>query len=221
MVYLFNIIMSFVLATGFLIFSFIGEKKGITYSGMSSLGGAIEEVYNSFYENALLLSFLLYVSFAFMVWILKRGLKEEDALEKQALAGKTEPLFTVLESFEVIKEKSSQGDPEYIYRLAKIHERGEGVPRDYKKALELYAEASDLGHGAASWEIAEYFDQGLIVPRNDEEKIRFIGIAAERNFPEAVKFVRAMTEPPRPSQTGGVLAAGIIGGLIGGAMAGD
>ena len=221
MIFLLNIWMSFVVATGLLIFSFVGDKQEETYSALPSLNDGFKIAYNNLFDNALSLSIVFYLLCGLFVWLLMKEMKKMDELDSKAEAGESTKLFTTLEPLEAIKTKATAGDPEYIYRLARCYERGESVPRDYKQALELYAEASDLGHGAAAWEIAQYFDQGLVVPQNKTEEIRFIGIAAERKHPDAVKYVRAMTEPPKPSRAGDMLAAGIIGAFIGGAIARD
>jgi len=222
MIFLLNVFMSFVVATSLLIFSFVGEKQEESYNALPlNLGDGFEILYNNLFENALSLSIVFYLLCGLFVWLLMKEMKKMDELDSKAEAGESTKLFTALEPLEIIKAKAKAGDPEYIYRLAKCYERGEGLPRDYKKAVSLYAKATDKGHAGAPWEIAEYFNQGIVVPQNETEEIRFIGIAAERKFPEAVKFVRAMTEPPEPSRAGDMLAAGIIGAFIGGAIARD
>jgi len=48
-----------------------------------------------------------------------------------------------------LQREAQEGDPDAQYELAYLYENGLGVPKDEKRALELYQQAADQGHPAA------------------------------------------------------------------------
>ena len=45
-----------------------------------------------------------------------------------------------------IKRRAEQGDATAKIQLGNMYEHGQGVEQDYKKAVELYTQASEQGH---------------------------------------------------------------------------
>lgn len=80
---------------------------------------------------------------------------------------------------------AEQGDSIAINNLGSMYHGGVGVKKDIKKAAELYAEASDLGHVEASLNLAIIYlnEQSL---RNEEEAIKLLKFVAEKDNPTGI-----------------------------------
>jgi hypothetical protein len=71
------------------------------------------------------------------------------------------------------------------FRLAQLHERGLGVPRSSRRALELTAAAAEAGHARAAHNLGTAYLNGAGVPRDRAEGARWLNVAAEGGVAEA------------------------------------
>lgn len=71
---------------------------------------------------------------------------------------------TALQYYQQAIEESD--DPRAINALGTMHERGEGVKQDYKKAVDYYFEAAQKGNAKAFGNVAAMYDRGLGVKKN-------------------------------------------------------
>lgn len=78
-----------------------------------------------------------------------------------------------------IKKRIDAGDKEAIYQLGRGYEKGHcGLPRDEKKALELFDQAGKLGVVAAHTNIGYYYLRGQGVERDVQKAEECFGRAA-------------------------------------------
>jgi hypothetical protein len=76
------------------------------------------------------------------------------------------------------------------YRLGIRHEAGQGVRKDYARALELYCDADRLGHSAASFKIGWMYANGRGVFRDDAQAAAWFRRAEERGNPQAARLLK-------------------------------
>ena len=71
--------------------------------------------------------------------------------------------------------------------LGDLYEKGEGVPKDYKKAMEWFEKAAALGDAQACLAIGEaYFEgRGKVVPMDRAKGVDWFGRGADRGSPQA------------------------------------
>lgn len=62
---------------------------------------------------------------------------------------------------------ADRGDAASQYVLGSLYARGEGVPRDYKKALKLYTMAAEKGNPYAQTNLGFFYDAGIGVDARD------------------------------------------------------
>lgn len=84
-------------------------------------------------------------------------------------------------------ERASAADsPEAQFELAKLFERGTGVPVDEKRALELYQAAADQGFSDAINDLGFlHYQGGLGLPANSKKALEFFQRAADLRHPQA------------------------------------
>jgi len=88
-----------------------------------------------------------------------------------------------------------------LVALAKQYEHGEGVPRDYSKAVTLYCQAINLGYNEALYALGWMHANARGVPRNDGIAAQLFSMAAEQGHEHAYKMMRFLdpsTEPVLP-----------------------
>ena len=92
-------------------------------------------------------------------------------------------------------------DAGMLVALAKQYEHGEGLPRDYSKAIELYCQAISLGYSEALYALGWMHANARGVPRNDAIAAQLFGMAADLGHAHAYKMMRFLdssTEPALP-----------------------
>ncbi len=72
-------------------------------------------------------------------------------------------------------------DPETQTMLGNRFRKGEGVTRDYAKALDWYLKAAQQGFVGAQNNLGVMYEQGLGVPKNKPEAAKWFRKAAEQN----------------------------------------
>jgi TPR repeat protein len=71
-------------------------------------------------------------------------------------------------------------DPRAMDRLATCYSHGTGVPVDYPKAFQLYAQAKDLGYLASLGNLGALYAMGRGVPANPEKAVQLFKEGAEK-----------------------------------------
>jgi TPR repeat protein len=79
---------------------------------------------------------------------------------------------------EKVKAGVEKGDGEAEYQLGRAYHRGEGVPLDYAKALELYRKAAEQGNAGAQNNLASMYANGTGVNRDAAEAVKWLRKAA-------------------------------------------
>ncbi|PHR89250.1 MAG: peptidase C14, caspase catalytic subunit p20, partial [Blastopirellula sp.] len=78
------------------------------------------------------------------------------------------------------------GSPEAQFELAKLFERGTGVPVDFSRALELYRAAADQDFADAINDLGFlHYQGGLELPANPQKALTFFERAADLRHPQA------------------------------------
>jgi transglycosylase-like protein with SLT domain/Sel1 repeat-containing protein len=92
---------------------------------------------------------------------------------------------------------------------ARAREHGEGVPRDVRRAAELYCEAAHLGDAEAQFSLGWMYANGRGIPRDNRMASLFFAMAAEQGHeyakkmlafvgPSAADLPECMRDPPPP-----------------------
>ncbi len=88
-----------------------------------------------------------------------------------------------------------------LVALAKQHEHAEGVPRNYKRAIELYCGAAKLGHQEALYSLGWMYANGRGVRRSDSIAVQLFVMAAEQGHTHAnmmISYLDTSQEPALP-----------------------
>lgn len=88
-------------------------------------------------------------------------------------------------ALEHFRAASDRGDPGGRYEMGRAHYEGDGVRRDYDKAVSLLREAALAGHGEAQYLMGEAYSNGRGVPANATVAALWYGKAATRGVTEA------------------------------------
>ncbi|MDN5926438.1 MAG: sel1 repeat family protein [Hyphomicrobiales bacterium] len=75
--------------------------------------------------------------------------------------------------------RAEKGDAAAQTLAAEIYARGLGVPRDEKKAAELYGKAAAQGVAAAEFQYALYLMEGRVVPKDEKQAAELMQAAAD------------------------------------------
>lgn len=78
-----------------------------------------------------------------------------------------------------------QGNPDAALRLAVLSERGQGIPKDYKRAAELYEIAANAGIVQAQSGLGNLYANGEGVKQDYEKAVFWLNRAAEQGYVEA------------------------------------
>ncbi|WP_209000976.1 caspase family protein [Stappia sp. BW2] len=86
-----------------------------------------------------------------------------------------------------LEKAAEAGDPEAMFELARMYERGIGVEQDVDKALELFRQSADEGFADAINDLGFlYYQGGLGIARDPKKAIELFGQAADQRHPEAM-----------------------------------
>jgi hypothetical protein len=98
-------------------------------------------------------------------------------------------------AFELFSRAARDGDPEAMFELAKLYEKGIGTNQDLKKAIDLYQRSADLGFADAINDLGFLYYQGASGLRRDQEKgIELFLKAADLRHPQAMYNVAALID---------------------------
>lgn len=90
--------------------------------------------------------------------------------------------------------KAQEGDLDAQYNLGIIYYNGQGVPKDYKEALNWFLQASQQGDADAQYNLGIMYGRGEGVAKNREESIKWLQMAAEQNHGEARNILKRLYE---------------------------
>ena len=81
-------------------------------------------------------------------------------------------------SLKVWLPQAESGDPEAMYYVGAIYEKGLGTSPDFAKAAEWYRKAAEKGYNAAAANLGSLYEQGLGVEKNEVEALNWYRQAA-------------------------------------------
>jgi hypothetical protein len=103
--------------------------------------------------------------------------------------------FKPEKAFELFSRASMQGDPEAMFELGKLYEKGIGTRQDFAKALELYQKSADLGFADAINDLGFLYYQGASgLPRDQAKGVQLFLKAADLRHPQAMYNVAALID---------------------------
>lgn len=129
-----------------------------------------------------LISFLSFTGLATAVKIEDVYLQSPKKYEKAIKANEQKDFRTVLS--ELIPMAESK-DTFALSTLGFMYETGEGVDRDYEKAMKYYRQAADLGLDVAQLNTGRMFSNGKGVTKNQDEAIKWYRMAADQGLSDA------------------------------------
>ncbi len=113
---------------------------------------------------------------------------------------------------------ASQGDREAQFSLGRMYARGDGVPRDFERAAELFRRSAFQGHGRAAFNLGMMYEAGDGVPQDLAQAKRWFKRADSAGEPGApsklAKLKRVADLPdetptPRPSDPAAAVAEAV------------
>ena len=94
--------------------------------------------------------------------------------------------FDPASAISFLERASEAGSPEAQFELAKLFERGTGVPRNEERALELYQAAADQNYADAINDLGFlHYQGGLGLPSDPNKALRYFERAADLRHPQA------------------------------------
>lgn len=82
-----------------------------------------------------------------------------------------------------------------LRREAQAHEHGEGVPRDYARAVRLYCDGARLGDAEAQFNLGWMYANGRGIERDDSRAAYFFALAAQQGHVQSQKMQRFVGDP--------------------------
>jgi TPR repeat protein len=84
-----------------------------------------------------------------------------------------------------ITQSADEGSAEAQANLGSLYARGEGVPQDYKRAVELYQKAADKGYAPAQTALAILYTHGRGVAQDYKKAVELYQNAVAQGYPVA------------------------------------
>jgi serine/threonine protein kinase len=104
------------------------------------------------------------------------------------------PIMPQLSPLEELSNMAESGDPEAQFNLALKYNNGEGVGRDYKKAIKWYRKAAEQGNVEAQNNLGIMYDSGMGVKRNFKKAAYWFQKSAEKGNTLAQRNLGLMYE---------------------------
>lgn len=136
-----------------------------------------------------------------------------------SLSTKDKTRFKPEKAFAMFTEAAGKGDPEAMFELGKLYEKGIGTDQDVAKALSLYQKAADLGFADAINDLGFLYYQGASGLKPDKHKaVELFLKAADLRHPQAMYNVAALiddgvVEGKTPDDAGRYLYAALRTGV--------
>lgn len=111
----------------------------------------------------------------------------------QSSVNPNKPNATVSKLDELLK-KAKEGDPHAQSVLGSMYAKGEGVPKDDAKAVELFRKAAEQGNAEAQYNLGYMILMGLGVPRDEAKAVEYWQKAAEQGNVKAQGSLATMYE---------------------------
>ena len=110
--------------------------------------------------------------------------------------------LTANENVEWLELGAKQGNAEAALTLGEMAETGRGVPRDLKRAAELYQIAAETGLVQGEAALGKLYANGEGVPQDNEKAIFWLTKAAEQGYVEAQRKLASVYtyQYPDPAQ---------------------
>ena len=103
--------------------------------------------------------------------------------------------FDPEKAFRYFSDAADRNDPEAMFELAKLYEKGIGTNQDLAKALALYRKSADLGFADAINDLGFFYYQGAEGVKRDPEKAVALFIkAADLKHPQAMYNVASLID---------------------------
>jgi uncharacterized protein len=112
-----------------------------------------------------------------------------------SLATQDKDRFKPQRAFKLFTEAASANDPEAMFELAKLYEKGIGTEQDLPKAMALYQRSADLGFADAINDLGFLYYQGAAGFKRDPQKAVDLFLkAADLRHPQAMYNVAALID---------------------------
>jgi hypothetical protein len=103
--------------------------------------------------------------------------------------------FKPEKAFELFTRAADNGDPEAMFELGKLYEKGIGTNQNFAKAIDLYQKSADLGFADAINDLGFLYYQGASGLKRDPQKgIALFLKAADLRHPQAMYNVAALID---------------------------
>lgn len=103
--------------------------------------------------------------------------------------------FNPDKAFNFFNMATEKGDPEAMYELAKLYEKGVGVQQDVPKAIALYRQSAELGFADAINDLGFLYYQGADgLPRDPKKAVDLFLQAADKRHPQAMFNAAALID---------------------------
>ena len=89
-------------------------------------------------------------------------------------------------------QNAEQGDAEEQLGLRLFYKIGNGVPQDYRKAVEWYTKAVEQGDAMSQYNLGLCYHNGQGVPRNYDKAIEWYTKAAEQGNDNARQAIASL-----------------------------
>jgi hypothetical protein len=103
--------------------------------------------------------------------------------------------FKPEKAFDLFSRAAAAGDPEAMFELGKLYEKGIGTGQDFDKAIALYRRSADLGFADALNDLGFLYYQGASgLPRDQAKGVELFLKAADLRHPQAMYNVAALID---------------------------
>jgi hypothetical protein len=103
--------------------------------------------------------------------------------------------FKPQKAFELFTRAAGNGDPEAMFELGKLYEKGIGTEQDFARAIDLYQKSADLGFADAINDLGFLYYQGASGLKRDPQRgITLFLKAADLRHPQAMYNVAALID---------------------------
>ena len=120
------------------------------------------------------------------------------------------------QTFKELKPLAEQGDANAQFMLARLYQDGEGIPQDFKKAVNWYKRAAEqeigddklafLGIRTAQYNLGLMYKNGKGVQQNDQEAVKWYRLAAKLGDADAQNNLGNMYAEGRGAEQNSVRA---------------
>jgi TPR repeat protein len=86
----------------------------------------------------------------------------------------------------LLKSATALGNPEAALKLGHCHLEGRGLPKNARKAVELFRQSAEAGYPEGQYNLAVSYAKGTGIERNEEEMLKWLVPAADQEVPEAM-----------------------------------